>query len=291
MAQRPVALVTGASSGIGFEIAKHLKAHGFNVYAGARHVAQMNDLDDRGIHTMYLDVTDPASIRAVVQQIDEDSGRLDVLVNNAGYGLFGALEDVPLEKAKAQFDVNVFGLSEMTKAVLPLMRAQHAGRVINITSTAGKAATPLGGWYGASKFAVEGLSDNLRLELAPFGIDVVVIEPGATKSNWAATAGEQLASVAQDGPYEQLSAEAAAFLKTIAVFASDTALIARAVTQAATARRPKTRYVPGVMAKAEVFGRWLLPDRVVDASIRQLGKRSLDYQNWHENHHDSLSEE
>ena len=278
MAQRPVALVTGASSGIGFEIAKHLKRHGFNVYAGARRVAKMNALDDIGIHTMYLDVTDSDSITAAVSQIDVDEGRLDVLVNNAGYGLFGALEEVPLEKAKAQFDVNVFGLSEMTKQVLPLMRRQRAGRVINVSSVAGKTAAPLGNWYGASKYAVEGLSDNLRLELANFGIDVVVIEPGATTSAWAATAGDQLASVAQNGPYTKLSAEAAAFLKTIAAFGSDPALISRAVVQAATARRPKTRYVPGAAAKAEVFGRWLLSDRMMDSAIRQLGKQSLRYQ-------------
>ncbi|WP_461244308.1 oxidoreductase [Secundilactobacillus muriivasis] len=276
--KRPVAFVTGASSGIGFSIAKHLKQHGFVVYAGARRVYKMNDLDDIGIHTLSLDVTDSESIQAAVQQIATAEGRLDVLVNNAGFGVFGAIEEVPLEKAKQQFDVNVFGVTEMSKAVLSLMRERHAGRIINISSVDGKIANPLGGWYVGSKFAVEGLSDSMRLELADFGIQVAVIEPGPIKSDWAKIAGEQLLEVSHDGPYQELSKQAAAFLQTVDAFGAQPEIIARKVVQAATARRPRTRYTAGVAAYAGLLGRRLLPDSALDAVLRQTGKLALRYQ-------------
>ncbi|WP_260159042.1 oxidoreductase [Levilactobacillus brevis] len=185
MTQRKVALVTGASSGIGNAIARSLHRNGVQVYAGARRVSRMNDLDDLGITTLALDVTDPASVEHVVDRIVGETGRVDILVNNAGYGLMGALEDVPMDQAQAQFDVNLFGAARLIQSVLPMMRQQHSGRIINITSVDGKIAQPLASWYVASKFALEGLSDALRLELFPLGIDTVVIEPGAIQSEWA----------------------------------------------------------------------------------------------------------
>lgn len=277
--KRPVALVTGASSGIGFSIAKHLYRHGFTVYAGARRVYQMGGLEVLGIHTIYLDVTDTDSIQTVVKQIAADEGRLDVLVNNAGYGVFGAIEEVPLEKAHQQFDVNVFGVTEMSKAVLPIMRQQQDGRIINISSLDGKIANPLGGWYVGSKFAIEGISDAMRLELADFGIKVIVIEPGDIKSDWAKISAEQLADVAGDGPYQELSAEAGAFLKTISEFGSEPSVIARKVTFAATARRPRARYAVGGGAPVGAFARRVLPDGAMDFLLRQSGKLALKYQN------------
>lgn len=183
MTQRKVALVTGASSGIGNAIARSLHRNGVQVYAGARRVSRMNDLDDLGITTLALDVTDPASVEHVVDRIVGETGRVDILVNNAGYGLMGALEDVPMDQAQAQFDVNLFGAARLIQSVLPMMRQQHSGRIINITSVDGKIAQPLASWYVASKFALEGLSDALRLELVPLGIDTVVIEPGRFSQN------------------------------------------------------------------------------------------------------------
>jgi len=167
---KKVALVTGASSGIGNAIARSLHRNGVIVYAGARRVNRMNDLDDLGITTLALDVTDPISVENVVDRIVSETGRVDILVNNAGYGLMGALEDVPMDQARDQFDVNLFGAARLIQSVLPMMRQQHSGRINNITSVDGKVAQPLASWYVASNFALEGLSDALRLELKPFSI-------------------------------------------------------------------------------------------------------------------------
>ena len=145
----------------------------------------MAELATAGAALLKLDLTDDASIVAAVNAIKSEAGRIDVLVNNAGYGSYGALEDVPLSEGRRQFEVNVFGLARLCQLVLPMMRAQKSGKIVNITSIGGKIWEPLGGWYHATKFAVEGLSDCLRVEVAPFGIDVIVIEPGAIRTEWA----------------------------------------------------------------------------------------------------------
>ncbi len=144
----------------------------------ARRVDKMLHLEKDGITVFGMDVTDDESMVTGVQRIVDEQGRIDVLVNNAGYGSYGAVEDVPIEEARRQFEVNVFGLARLTQLVTPHMRAQQSGRIINISSIGGKFYEPLGAWYHATKFAVEGFSDSLRIELAPFGIDVVIIEPG-----------------------------------------------------------------------------------------------------------------
>ena len=179
-----VALVTGASSGIGEATARQLIAAGWRVYAGARRVDRMQPLAAAGARLLALDVTDDASMQQAIDTIRRDEGRLDALVNNAGYGSYGALEEVPLDEGRRQFEVNVFGLARLTQLALPMMRAQRSGRIVNITSIGGKIGEPFGSWYHATKFAVEGLSDSLRMELYPFGIDVVIIEPGAIKTEW-----------------------------------------------------------------------------------------------------------
>ena len=171
------ALVTGASSGIGEATALKLHELGFTVYGAARRTDRLEQLAQRGIKPLAMDVTDDESIRAGVERIIADTGRIDVLVNNAGYGSYGAIEDVPSAEARRQFDVNVFGAMRLTQLVLPHMREQRSGTVVNISSMGGKIFTPLGGWYHATKFAVEALSDCLRLEVKPFGINVVVIGP------------------------------------------------------------------------------------------------------------------
>src|SRR5437879_11777956 len=166
-----VALVTGASSGIGASAARKLHDLGYVVYGAARRVERMKDLADAGIEVLPMDVTDQESMRDGVRRIIDAHGRIDVLVNNAGYGSYGAIEDVPLDEARAQFEVNVFGAAALIQLVTPHMRAQGSGRIINISSMGGKIYTPFGGWYHGTKFALEALSDSLRNELRPFGID------------------------------------------------------------------------------------------------------------------------
>lgn len=176
------ALVTGASSGIGEDTARKLQALGYVVYGAARRTDRLQALATDGIRPLTMDVTDDASMTAGVDRILEETGRIDVLVNNAGYGSHGAIEDVPIDEARRQFEVNVFGLARLTQLVSPHMRAQGSGTIINISSIGGRLTTPLGGWYHATKYAVEALSDALRMELRPFGIDVVVVEPGAIRT-------------------------------------------------------------------------------------------------------------
>ncbi len=172
--------MTGASSGIGEATAIKLQSLGYTVYAAARRVERMQPLAAAGMHILPLDVTDDASLQQAVTTIMTQSGRIDVLVNNAGYGSYGAVEDVPTDEARAQFEVNVFGAVRLTQLLLPHMRAQRSGTIINITSMGGKMHTPAGRpRYHGTKFALEAISDCLRMEVQPFGIDVVVIEPPA----------------------------------------------------------------------------------------------------------------
>ncbi len=266
-----VALVTGASSGIGESAARHLHAAGFTVYGAARRIDRMRDLAAIGIHPIALDVTDEESATSAVERILREQGRVDVLVNNAGYGSYGALEEVPMQEARAQIEVNVFGLAHLTQLVLPAMRAQKSGTVINIASMGGQFATPLGAWYHASKFAVEGLSDALRLELDQFGINVVIIEPGSIRTEWGAIAADKLRATSVNGPYATQAAGVATALenssKPNARMTSSPDVIGKAVRDAATARRPKTRYRVGFGAKPLVFLSRVLPTRTFDGLI------------------------
>jgi NAD(P)-dependent dehydrogenase (short-subunit alcohol dehydrogenase family) len=268
---RPVAIVTGASSGIGESCCFALRDKGFDVYAAARRVEQMSALASAGIHVEHVDVTDDESMVTLVDRVVAAAGRIDVLVNNAGYGSYGALEDVPMEEARRQFDVNVFGLARLTQLVLPHMRARRSGRIVNISSMGGKIHEPLGGWYHATKFAVEGLSDSLRMELAPFGIHVVVIEPGAIKTEWAGISAEHVRAVSADGPYAQQARGVAAVLDAgsgPAARGSSPVVVADAVVKAATDRRPRTRYVVGMGARPVLLARAVLTDRGFDRMLR-----------------------
>lgn len=277
------ALVTGASSGIGEATALTLKELGYTVYAAARRVERMASLADHGVHIVKLDVTDDDSMVAGVERIISETGRIDVLVNNAGYGSYGALEDVPMSEAKYQFEVNVFGLARLTQLVLPHMRAQHSGHIVNVSSVGGKIYEPLGSWYHATKFAVEGLSDSLRLELAPFGIHVVVIEPGAIKTEWSGIAAEGLVKTSGKTAYADQARNGAAVLAMAddnPRVTSPPTVIAKAIAKAVTARRPRTRYAVGGGAKPVLFARRVLSDRGFDALItrafRTAGKRAHD---------------
>src|ERR1700759_4207487 len=243
-----VALVTGGSSGIGEKTALRLQAEGFTTYAVARRVDRMEALASAGVTTFAMDVTDDASMVAGVERIIGEHGRIDVLVNNAGYGSYGAVEDVPIDEARRQFEVNVFGLARLTQLVTPHMRAQQSGYVINISSMGGKIYEPLGSWYHAAKFAVEGLSDSLRIELKPFGIHVVIVEPGAIKTEWGDIAHESLLQMSGGGAYaKQAKAVAAVFEASVRNpnRASDPGLIAYAIATSGTTRRLQPLYVVG----------------------------------------------
>jgi len=270
------ALVTGASSGIGEETSKGLLAAGYIVYAGARRLDAMRSLQAAGARILSLDVTDDASMIAAVDTILRETGRIDVLVNNAGYGSYGALEDVPLEEGRRQFEVNIFGLARLTQLVLPTMRAQRAGRIVNVSSISGKIGEPLGAWYHASKHALEGLSDSLRMELRPFGIDVVIIEPGPTRTAWGGIARDSLIRHSGEGPYRDGARAHVEMLNTVAAgsMPSPASAVATTIIKAVQARRPKTRYPTGGGAKILVVLRRILPDRGIDMMIRMTTDRA-----------------
>ena len=269
-----IALITGASSGIGEATARRLLADGYVVYAAARRLERMQGLAAAGARLLALELTDDASIVAAVEGIRSAGGRLDVLVNNAGYGSYGALEDVPLAEGRRQFEVNLFGLARLIQLATPIMRAQGSGTVVNITSIGGKMHEPLGSWYHATKFAVEGLSDCLRMELAPFGIDVVVIEPGAIRTEWSGIARD---SLLQHSGHTAYAAQAVAHARMLA--ASETSkmvsapdVVARTIARALRARRPRTRYATGGGARTILFLRRILGDRAFDAVMRMAEK-------------------
>jgi NAD(P)-dependent dehydrogenase (short-subunit alcohol dehydrogenase family) len=267
--------ITGASSGIGEETVKALLAAGYTVYAGARRVDRMKVLSQAGAHLLTLDVTDDASITTAVQTILQEAGRIDVLINNAGYGSYGALEDVPPEEARRQFDVNIFGPARLIQLVLPTMRAQRSGRIVNVSSIGGKFGEPFGSWYHATKFAVEGLSDSLRMELHPFGIDVVVIQPGATHSEWSGIAQESLIKYSGNGHYREGASAHAKMMDQghKGSIPAQPSVVARTIVQAVQSRNPRTRYATGGLAGTMLFMRRVLSDRAFDAMFRMIQRQ------------------
>ena len=270
-----VALVTGGSSGIGESAARMLKEKGFEVYAVARRVDRMKALADDGIHVFGMDVSDEESMASGIQRILDEQGRIDVLVNNAGYGSFGAVEDVPIDEARRQFEVNLFGLARLIQLVLPTMRAQRSGVIINISSIGGHFYEPLGAWYHATKHALEGFSDSLRLELRPHGIDVAIIEPAAIRSEWADIAADSMLDTAKGGAYEEQARKAAGLFERSysPAMSSGPEVVAQAIVKAATARRPRIRYPVGKGARTIITSRRMLPDRVFDRVVHTMFSR------------------
>jgi NAD(P)-dependent dehydrogenase (short-subunit alcohol dehydrogenase family) len=266
-----VVLITGCSSGIGRAVAPHLAALGYTVIATARRVDDLTDLAAAGCRTLPLDVNDEESMRAAVDAVEASHGRIDVLINNAGYSQSGAVESVPLARTRAQFETNVFGPLRLTQLVLPGMRRRGAGRIINVSSMGGRLVFPGGGVYHASKYAVEALSDALRYELRPFGIAVVLIEPGLIKTNFAATVGAKLSTLAEGSPAGDAASVYAAFNDVVAKgtaaayergpmarMAGEPIDVARVIARAIAAPRPRARYT--VAASATFFltlRRWL----------------------------------
>jgi NAD(P)-dependent dehydrogenase (short-subunit alcohol dehydrogenase family) len=264
-----VILITGASSGMGYQTARILAEQGHRVYGAARRTEKIEELAQYGVQALHLDITDQASIETLVNTVIAREGRIDVLVNNAGYGYFGAIEDVPVADAKRQFEVNIFGLAALTQQVLPYMRAQHSGRIVNIASVAGHVTFYFGAWYHATKYALEAFSDALRMETKPFGIDVVIIEPGAIRTDWGLIAADHLKNSSKGGAYEKEAAKAAAGLHNMYMqrWLTDPAKISRKIARAAVCRCPRTRYLTGRGAKLFVFLHAILPTRWWDAIV------------------------
>ena len=265
-------LITGASSGIGESTALLLKERGYTVYGAARRVERMENLKEAGVGVLPLDVTDEASTVACVNAIVEREGSVDILVNNAGYGSYGAIEDVSIDEARRQFEVNLFGLARITQLVLPGMRENGYGKIVNISSMGGKIYSPFGGWYHATKHALEGFSDCLRFETEPFGIDVIIIEPGGIATEWGAIAAENLKKTSGRGAYAEAASKVADAMHEM--YAGDRlsppSLIAQTILKSVTARRPKTRYAIGYLARPVMALRHWFGDRLFDRLMKGM---------------------
>lgn len=266
---KKVILITGASSGMGKETAKALIGQGHTVYTVARRIDQMDDLKTLGGYPIQMDVTIEAEIQNVIDTIMQKEGKIDVLWNNAGYGLYGAVEDIPVEEARKQFEVNLFGLASITQKVLPYMRKTNAGTIINTSSMGGKMYTPMGAWYHASKHAVEGFSDCLRLELKAFNINVVVLEPGIIVTEFGDVMLQNISKFSGKGAYASLTNKLIAATKKMydSGQGSKSTVIADTVNKIVNAKTPKTRYRVGLWAKPMVWMRIYLGDKLFDKIV------------------------
>jgi NAD(P)-dependent dehydrogenase (short-subunit alcohol dehydrogenase family) len=262
-------LITGCSSGIGAATAAHLADQGWKVYATARRPETLMDLRDRGCETLALDVTDESSMRAAVDAVTEAEGAVGVLVNNAGYSQSGALETLPMEQVRRQFETNVFGLLRMCQLALPGMRAQRWGKIVNVGSMGGRLTFPGGGVYHATKYALEALSDVMRFEVRGFGVDVILIEPGLIVTNF----GEVAAGSVSDAAYAEFNKQVAkrtqeAYKGPMSKLGGGPEAVAEAIAKAISTSRPKTRYPVTASARLLLGQRRLTPDRVWDMIMR-----------------------
>jgi len=269
-----VVVITGCSTGIGRATAERLAGHGHTVYATARRPESIADLEEKGCRTLALDVTDEGSMHTAVAAVEEAEGAVGALVNNAGYSQSGAIEDVPMEQVRKQFETNVFGLIRMCQLVLPGMRKRGDGRIVNVSSMGGRLVFPGGGIYHATKHAVEALSDALRFEVRGFGVGVSIIEPGLIKTEFGhAAVGSMEGTIADDGAYGRFNREVAAktagaYEGSMSRMAAPPDAVARVIQRAIESRRPRPRYVVTVGARAMLLTRRLLPDRGWDAMMR-----------------------
>jgi NAD(P)-dependent dehydrogenase (short-subunit alcohol dehydrogenase family) len=268
MTTTPVALVTGATSGIGKAAASALAEAGFEVIGTGRNAARI-PAPPRGVTLLDLDVSDDASVTAVIQQVIERFGRIDVLVNNAGVGSAGAAEESSVTQAKRVFDINVFGVMRMTKAVLPHMRTQGGGRIINLSSVLGFLPAPYGAVYAATKHAIEGYSESLDHEVREYGVRVLLVEPAYTKTGFDANI------VQPDAPlpiYEQQRRVADEIIAAAVASGDDPAVVAKVIVAAATDARPRLRYTAGPLAGRVRTLRRIAPARAFDRQIRKLNR-------------------
>lgn len=271
---RKVALVTGASSGMGADFVRELLKEGYVVYGVARRLERMVELKKIGAEVLKMDITVEEDIVNVVRTIEEKHGGVDVLVNNAGFGMYGAMEDTTLDDARYQFEVNLFGLARLTQLVLPYMRRQKAGKVINISSIGGKIYSPLGAWYHATKHALEGWSDCLRIEVEQFGIDVVVNEPGAIRTEFGDVVLGPMLERSANGPYAKL---ARGMEKTMHYaenpnLSSDPKVITDKLLKAVRSRKPRTRYWAGRGSSIMLFMRRWFSDRCFDRAVSLMAR-------------------
>ena len=266
-------LVTGCSSGIGRATAEHLVRAGHTVYATARRPETLTELEAAGARVLALDVTDEGSMVGAVATIEAEHGRVGALVNNAGFGEYGTIEETDLDQVRRMFETNVFGLARMTQLVLPAMRRARSGRVVNIGSMGGRITFPVGGYYHATKYAVEAISDALRNEVRPFGIRVSLIEPGLIRTGFEQGALTSDAAASHDGSAYAglLAANAASTSGGYAnpVMTAGPEAVARVVLRAIESRHPRSRYVITPAARALITTRRLGGDRVWDAVVRQ----------------------
>ena len=266
-------LITGCSSGVGRAAAQIFRKAGYETFATARDVSTLDDLRALGCRTLVLDVTDETARRAAVDSIEREFGAVGILVNNAGYGQYGPLEEISLDALRLQFETNVFGGLRLSQLVLPAMRRAGHGRIVNVSSVAGRVSSIGGGAYHASKFAIEALTDALRPEVEPFGIDVVNVLPGPIATHFEATLLKTIPDTGPQSPYayfkQRLAQRMHSFLDPHRFGVMSAETVARIVFKAATANRPRTRYSVGFIAHLGPIGRALTPDRVVDFMTRR----------------------
>ena len=260
-------LVTGASAGIGKATAMYLAQNGYNVYGAARRTEKMHELKNFGIKPIALDVSKDGSLVACVERILKEAGSLDILINNAGSGYYGALEDMPMADAKYQMEVNLFGAARLIQLVLPNMRKNGYGKIVNVSSVGGKVTLPMGAWYHASKFAIEGLSDALRKEVKSFGINVIVIEPGGTKSEMMGLGTEYMTQISGNTAYSTLAKGVGKMYAAVGKDAADPIVIAKLIKEGIETNKPKTRYVGASGAKLMLFLRKMLSDKMFDRMV------------------------
>jgi NAD(P)-dependent dehydrogenase (short-subunit alcohol dehydrogenase family) len=270
------ALITGCSTGIGRATAERLASKGWTVYATSRRIADVEDLGGHGCRTLALDVTDEASMAAAVRTVEEAEGSVGVLVNNAGYSQSGAVETVAMDLVRRQFETNVFGLVRLVQLVLPGMRRQGWGRIVNLSSMGGRLTLPGGGFYHATKHAVEALTDALRFEVGGFGIDAVIIEPGLIRTGFdRAAVASMEAGLADDSPYATFNAAVAATTMGayerggLARLGAGPEAVAKVIEEAISARHPRPRYVVTGSARIMLALHAVLPDRAWDRLLRQ----------------------
>lgn len=266
-----VVLITGTALGIGKSTALHLIEKGHIVYGGDILIEENLYLNESGGFALEMDVTNQEHIDAAIKKIINEQGRIDVLVNNAGLGVYGAIEDVSMEDAIYQYDVNLFGVARATKAVLPHMREQKSGTIINISSVLGETYGPIAGWYLSTKHALEGWSDALRVELKEFDIDVVIVQPGAINTNFFNVTKSYIEKYEKDSPYKHLYGEPVTDSESnVLSNQSDPIVIAKVIEKAMNARNPKTRYAAGAYSKAGKFLRRIMTDKMFDRFILSI---------------------
>ena len=271
-----VILITGASSGIGKDTALNLIKEGHIVFGAARRISKMKDIVEAGGHSIKMDILNNEDVDKAVDRVISEHKRIDVLVNNAGYGLWGAVETISIDEAKRQFDVNIFGLAYLTKKVIPLMRNQKSGKIINMSSMGGKVYTPFGAWYHATKYALEGWSDCLRIELKSFGINVILIEPGVIKTEFQDVMMDSTVERSIGTPYEKkLKALEKATQEMYARgIGSPPSVITKLIIKAINSPNPKRRYVGGLFAKPMLFIKKWFGDKMYEKAIMSQIKKA-----------------